>query len=591
MNNNSEKETLKQTDNLNSDYFTLGVKYLVSGASHCLSLIKACDQESKETRKNLARLVNELKDKIDDFSFNHLKDDIKEEIEASQCDPTLPLKVDKNNTELSTIKERCRKIKKKNRKLKKKVKDLKTRLAKTNYQFLQYIQQAKENSNLRSSQKSRKESPASRIRPNQIEPRRKPPQTRITSNPLETDNKKEERVDLDKLLPNLTLKSSSNKSVQVRAKHFSVREKWPSLNPNILRNLKTKINALYSQNLKSADKKIKEMSLRIEELDNHFEKNFIEGSMTMVAVKNHKSYMIGTMRKGLKLLENNMEVYSARLFYTQAYLRDMIYIEDLDCYLMSYNEKLFRKDIDDQPPYLYLDKICGYRAGACLRYSKMHRRLITCKDITNISAIDLKTKVVTIEVKKNVGEIINDFRVFGGEENGVIAITQDGFVILYHLNHENNTGKIMDHFSVILNEERKEKAKSIAVCDRNEFVFVEIGQREAPKFCSRMLVFRVHGDRLIFRTSIDQLDQKLGEKLAFDCYGYVGSHVLLIGLTKNSSKVIQVFDFDSLTGEFRELVDKRIENQETVCVKITKVGNQFIYSGGKAKLMMLSLMI
>ena len=90
----------------------------------------------------------------------------------------------------------------------------------------------------------------------------------------------------------------------------------------------------------------------------------IGGEWTFLAFKNSNSFGIGTNRKGLILIENSARIFCQRFSLHENKLRGLIYIDHLDCYLLNLCSKIFRKDLTDQPPYLYMDIFCRYRAGA-----------------------------------------------------------------------------------------------------------------------------------------------------------------------------------------------------------------------------------
>ena len=128
--------------------------------------------------------------------------------------------------------------------------------------------------------------------------------------------------------------------------------------------------------------------------------------------------------------------------------------------------------------------------------------------------MNLQNDQVEIEVKKSIGGKIRGLRLFGEQEDRVIALTQDGYLILYNLDFSKSKGSMLDYSSIKMLGFRKEGGQSISVDDNNEYAFVEIGQSEHPCICSRMFVFKISGDSLIKKASIDQYSQSIGEKLA-----------------------------------------------------------------------------
>ena len=129
------------------------------------------------------------------------------------------------------------------------------------------------------------------------------------------------------------------------------------------------------------------------------------------------------------------QIYSVEFPGEYRDLNDMIYFPPLDCYLLACYDKIYRKDIDGQHPYLYMELKCGTREGAHFRYSNIHQRLVIAKDCLKISVLSPETKEVEIEVQKNLEGLIQDFRLFGEQEDRVVAITATGFVLLFSLDY------------------------------------------------------------------------------------------------------------------------------------------------------------
>ena len=245
----------------------------------------------------------------------------------------------------------------------------------------------------------------------------------------------------------------------------------------------------------------------------------------------------------------------------------ILYIPPLNCYLIGTYKKIYRKDIDDEPPYAFMDITSGRRAGACFRYSLHHKRLIINKDFNNISVINLESKVVEIEIEKSFGKQIADFRLFGKDENRVISVTQDKYLILHRLDFPEKKGSLIFKYDIEYTKNTEEQAKSIAVCDKSQYVLVEIRREETPFLCSRMLVFKV-GEKAVLQTRcIDLLSQNIGFKYALECIGYVDKYILWAGLSKHR-EMLQIFYYDRDTEELGELKDLRVNHREVCPYKL-----------------------
>ena len=284
--------------------------------------------------------------------------------------------------------------------------------------------------------------------------------------------------------------------------------------------------------------------LEIETVSGHKAEGLIGGDWTYMAVKNHENYIIGTDEKGIKIIKNGSQIYCSKLPEEEEALRDLIYIEPMDSYLMDHDGKLYRKDIDEHPPHIFMDIKCGATFGACFRYSSINQRLIICKDGTKISVVNLENKKIEIQVTKSVGEDIMDFCIVGKEEDRVICVTLDGYLVLYKLNYSEKTGVVVSHRKVQMDELREESPQSIAICEKNQYLVLEIaGRMDDSRKCSRMMIFRVTEDKLLRQNIIDQSREKIREKLALECLGYVGTHILWLGLSLDEEGFAQIFDY------------------------------------------------
>ena len=320
-------------------------------------------------------------------------------------------------------------------------------------------------------------------------------------------------------------------------------------------------------------------------------KQLIGGVCTHIALKSPESYIIATLGKGLKVIENLNQVYSNMLPLSDAWLSDMVYINCLDCYLIDYNSQLYRKDIDDSPPYLFMNVVCGHRPGASFRYSQKNEKLIINKDKKKISVISPETIEVDFEVVKDVGNSIQDFRVFGEEENRVISVTGDGHVLVYRLDYTLKTGWVSSTSEVALLESRREEPASIVVGDKNRYVCLEIGQKEMNSLCSRMIIFKLEEECLAQIVVFDQFNLKIPVKDALECVGYSGKHILWVGLSWNTKGLVQLYDYNTQSGVLTELEEKRVAHKEKNPLKLQRFGNTFYYTGEFGKVMRMVLKI
>ena len=362
---------------------------------------------------------------------------------------------------------------------------------------------------------------------------------------------------------------------------------------DLAQNYKAKIDEFCRKHLKQkTNPKVEKCDLIVNKIKDQSTEEIIGGHWTHLALKNPACYLIATMTKGLRLIDNTELLYSAKLPVSgEAWLNDLIYIKSKDCYLMNLNHKIYKKDIDRKPPTLLLDLKCGNRVGASFKYSEVHDRLIVNMYWKRIGVVDLLHEKVEFTVDLYSGTNITDFRVFGEWEDRVICITADGFIFLMKLNYPQKVGSIADFHNMELIESRKEKGASVAVCKKDRFVFVEIGCQKEPFYCSRIAIFEITSGSLVKKVMVDRFQQEIVGKLALSCYSYIDNYIIWVGLAGGEDGVAQVYSYETTSGVLKELEEKRVSHRELNPVKLNRYNKSFYYIGYRGNLMSLHLNI
>ena len=105
-----------------------------------------------------------------------------------------------------------------------------------------------------------------------------------------------------------------------------------------------------------------------------------------IAFKNSKSYMIGPFMGKFTVMENGASIFSSGVKGRNfPILADLAYIKPLDCYLLNISGQVYRKDINNLSPYLFLDVSCGEG----MYYSERHRTLFINKDGKGIAGFNI----------------------------------------------------------------------------------------------------------------------------------------------------------------------------------------------------------
>ena len=323
------------------------------------------------------------------------------------------------------------------------------------------------------------------------------------------------------------------------------------------------------------------------------------GHSTLIAMKNHNSFLVESRGKEIILVENGKKLYSSKLPFPELSVYDLIYVPFKNCYFFDYDRTLYRKDINKKPFYFFMDCACGNKIGACFQYSTLHKRLLINRESQEISVINLATKEIEIQVNHFFGNegyyianSILDFKLFGEQENKVVFGTVcGGFLKLLKLNYQQKKGSVVESVPVGLIEQRKEILHSLSVCEKNQYVFVELGIMESFSIMrsSRIMIWKLSGDRLTKQATVDQFVEGLKKTYVIHCFGYFGSHILWISPVSDINGVLQVFYFNIETREFKELKEKRHCHQVDYPAHLYRRDDKFYYIGNCGNFMSLRI--
>ena len=315
----------------------------------------------------------------------------------------------------------------------------------------------------------------------------------------------------------------------------------------------------------------------------------IGGNTTVLGMKNPNSYMIGTTRQEIILIEEGVQLYSGKPPVEEGAILDIVYSAPLNCYFMAHDYRLYQKYIDNRPGHLFIDVEPGMRPGSCFICSQISHRMIFNKRDRNLLVIDAKRKKIETEFEEIKDQKISHFKVFGKKEDRIISVTERANLVLYSLDYAQKRG-VIAHHQLELMSSREEEAMTLAVCSKNKYLVVEIaGWQNHSRFSSRMLVFQINEDRLVNTACLDKFSLKIQCKLDLECYGYSGKHLLLVGLWCFRNGMVQMYDFDTEKGELRELEEKRVDHKEKYPSGLIRSSDKFYYTGWDGKLMSLSL--
>ena len=316
----------------------------------------------------------------------------------------------------------------------------------------------------------------------------------------------------------------------------------------------------------------------VEEVKN-FKDYSIGGFGTFIAFKNPTSYLIATSFKGFKLIENGTIICSSKLPRKAGWIQNVIYIEPLNCYWICFPSIIFRKDIDSEQFY---PRFSG--KGAIYRYSRLNQRLLIARVRRDVLSIDLKRERADFKAfVKHKGKFI-DLVLFGKKENKVAYITSDGSIGFFVLNFMMKKFCVRSTLQLEEKELTGEMGRSLAVCSKNEYLFVETS---SILLNHTMHVIRIDGRKLTKLAVFEEFC--LGMKNALACCGYAGSKIIWVGLSELADEGGELYCFDLETNELTELEEKRFKHQEEYSSRLMPLGDHFYYTGNLGKVMRLSI--
>ena len=208
----------------------------------------------------------------------------------------------------------------------------------------------------------------------------------------------------------------------------------------------------------------------LEEIDDHY-MSLIGGNLTFMGIKNQASNAVATVYLGLKVMENSREIYLGNLPFGPKWLSDLVYINHLNFYLLEYGGKIYRKDIDKNPRFVFMDLNCRAGEGKNLKYSKLNKRLIVPKDGKNIAVVNLERRQIEVEMKSGPHyPSIEDFIIFGRKEDKIAWITRNGLAYLSSVRYDLKKITSKSVLQVQLIQERGERPSCLAVCDQGKYL-------------------------------------------------------------------------------------------------------------------------
>ena len=140
-----------------------------------------------------------------------------------------------------------------------------------------------------------------------------------------------------------------------------------------------------------------DLSLEVEEIGNHPREAVFQNHRSIFALKDEETYMIEAKAgSGLRLIKDSIQLGLFRLSSEYSCIDDAVYASHLDCFFFLEPGELYRKGIDENPHYLFMD--LRTLDPKQLIYSGINKRLIALLG-SGIAIINVDEKRVELKLR------------------------------------------------------------------------------------------------------------------------------------------------------------------------------------------------
>ena len=319
-------------------------------------------------------------------------------------------------------------------------------------------------------------------------------------------------------------------------------------------------------------------NLKAEIKANHHLEGVVGGRNTFAAFKSNSSYLITTFNKGLILVEDNQVIYHGRISKTFNDVTNAIYVDRYDCYFLCVHSAIYKKEIDDKPAFLWIKTFTGCWICRSPLYNRGLNRLVLDKDFNSLCLANIEERKIEVEIKKDFGADLRDYRLLGDYDHRAIGVTQDGFAILYDFNRRRISDKL--DFKKIGMCSSEDVTARIAVCEGVDLACIAT-ENKGSMCLGKLIMLKASLGRLMVLSSVDVSYLGLRSVEAFSFNRVLGESVVsfvLLGTSTFASQVAE-FGFDFEKRVFLEATADDFDYKEQQVKKLSKVGQGFLYTG------------
>ena len=170
-----------------------------------------------------------------------------------------------------------------------------------------------------------------------------------------------------------------------------------------------------------------------------------EGSLpSIVAFKNNKSFLVGTPWKGIQVYEDGALFYEGEVSEGENCIQNAVYAPKHCTYLVLNSNRVYRKDVDDKPAYLWVkDLQLGVSAGKLpMLYSEEFGDSLVVQKTGSgkIGVVDLSKGKEAFEIKMEHQDVLmahgivtgfEEVQKPGGKERELLTVTRNGWLYIH----------------------------------------------------------------------------------------------------------------------------------------------------------------
>ena len=338
--------------------------------------------------------------------------------------------------------------------------------------------------------------------------------------------------------------------------------------------------------------------MRVEEVANHQEEGVIGGDQTLLCFKSQNNYVIATQGKGCGLVREGETLYRGRISSTNFGEFEIYDDRETRSYFIHSQARIYQKKVDKTPPKLFFAiKSPEYPH---ISFNVDSRIMIWEEDKTSLKFLNKATKKVefvshgkyelfdllmfTFSKKSGVGQYKRRMRAEqikykqsdSDPESSSDAPSSD-------LEESEGNSNYHDWTEICPSEKYRCSFTSKFSWDNGNYLsrLIEVKLFDISEGCSSEEQTKI--------ASVSYENESIIDIVVTQCYGYFGDHLLFMALSGGGRGVGLLFDFNTKTGQFREVEEARCLNGEQDVETVHYIGGGVYYTGKLGKVIKIGL--